>query len=281
MAVARRSYASIRIMSKRGRAQGSWVITGAGSGFGRELAIQLAERGESLSLWDRNLEGLEQTRALIGERARCHLIEVDVSSAEAVNEAASRTRGELGPIAHAIHSAGILRVGDASRMEASDYRAMMDVNYLGSVHVALALVDDLRRTSQFGGRSHLVLVSSIAGLRAAPELAGYSASKFAVLGFAQALRDELSATNIDIRVLCPPPGDTPMVRNLPFMPKIYELAPPMSAEVVAREALRALERDDFIVLVDARSRLYSAANRLWPGALDFIIRRVTGGRSRN
>lgn len=264
-------------MSTRERAKGAWVITGAGSGFGREMARQLAQRGESLSLWDRDREGLESTRELLGERARVHLAEVDVTKAEAVREAVGQAKDALGKLAHLVHCAGILRVGEAIAMEPSDYRAMMDVNYLGSVHVALALVPELKSAATRGSRSHLVLVSSIAGLRAAPELAGYSASKFAVLGFAQALRDELAKTGVDVRVLCPPPGDTPMVRNLPYQPKIYELAPPMSAEAVVKGALRALDSEDFVLLLDARSRAYSLVSRLWPGALDFIVRRVGRG----
>lgn len=252
-------------------------MTGAGSGFGRELARQLAARGESLSLWDRDAAGLGKTRELLRGAKGVHLTTVDVTDPEAVQNAVESARAEVGPIAHAIHCAGILRVGAAAEMSPADYRAMMDVNYLGSVHVALALLDDLKRAARSGGRAQLVLVSSIAGFRAAPELAGYSASKFAVLGFAQALRDELLGTGVDVRVLCPPPGDTPMVRNLPYQPKIYELAPPLPAEAVVEGALKALDTKDFILLVDARSRAYSLANRLVPSVLDFILRRATRG----
>ena len=262
-------------MSTRKSARGAWVVTGAGSGFGRELASLLASRGHSLSLWDRDGAGLEETRSRAKGAAKIHLATVDVTDAEAVRAAVREARAELGTLAHVIHCAGILRVGSAVDMSHDDYRAMMEVNYLGSVHVALALVDDLRRAASPDARSNLVLVSSIAGLRAAPELAGYSATKFAVLGFAQALRDELSSTGVDVRVLCPPPGDTPMVRNLPYRPKIYDLAPPVSARLVAERALAALESDDFVLLVDARSRAYSAASRLWPRVLDFIVQRAT------
>lgn len=261
-------------MSTRKRAKGAWVVTGAGSGFGRELARQLAARGHALSLWDRDAAGLAETRELV-RGSRAHLANVDVRDPEAVRAAVREARAELGTLAHVVHCAGILRVGAAVDMAADDYRALMEVNYLGSVHVALALSDELRRAASDGGRAHLVLVSSIAGLRAAPELAGYSASKFAVFGFAQALRDELSRTGVDVRVLCPPPGDTPMVRNLPYQPKIYELAPPMNAELVVEKALAALEGDDFVLLVDARSRAYSAFSRLWPRALDFVVKRAT------
>lgn len=262
-------------MSTRKRARGAWVITGAGSGFGRELAILLASRGHSLSLWDRDRSGLEETRSRASGAAQVHPAAVDVTDADAVRAAVQQARAELGTLAHLIHCAGILRVGPAVGMSAADYRAMMEVNYLGSVNVALAMVDELRRAASTDARSHLVLVSSIAGLRAAPELAGYSASKFAVLGFAQALRDELSGTGVDVRVLCPPPGDTPMVRNLPYRPKIYDLAPPVSANLVAQRALDSLDGDDFVLLLDTRSRAYSAASRLWPRVLDFIVQRAT------
>lgn len=260
-------------MSNVERAKGAWIVTGAGSGFGREMARRLSARGEALSLWDRDAKGLEGTRALLRANERAHLAVVDVREPDEVRNAVEEARAALGPLAHAVHCAGILRIGAAATMEPREYRAMIEVNYLGSVHVTLALLDDLKRAAANGKRAQLVLVSSIAGLRAAPELAGYSASKFAVLGFAQALRDELASTSVDIRVLCPPPGDTPMVQNLPYTPKVYELAPPLSAEAVVEGALSALDGDDFVMLVDTRSRAYSMANRLIPRLLDRIIHR--------
>lgn len=256
-------------MSKR-RAAGGWLITGAASGFGRELARQLDRRGEALALLDRNAEGLEETRAMLGG-ARVHLEAVDVTDAGAVRDAVDRSVAALGPIAHVFHSAGVLAVGPALDVAARDYRRMIEVNYLGSVHVALATVEHLRRVE---GRSTLTFVASVAGLRGFPQLAGYAASKFAVVGFAQALRDELAGSAVAVKVLCPPPGDTPMVRDLEALPPIYKLSPLFSAQQVIDAYLADLDADRLVTLVDLRSKALHRVARFAPALLDRIVRRA-------
>ncbi|MCA9617032.1 MAG: SDR family NAD(P)-dependent oxidoreductase [Sandaracinus sp.] len=250
------------------RAAGTWVITGAGSGFGRVFAQRLAERGETLALWDRDAAGLETTRALLGS-ARVHVQSVDVTDAAAVWHAAESTRDAIGPVAHVVNSAGILRVGKVEELGAEEHARMMQVNYLGSVHVAQALLPQLKSAR---GRSTLLFVASVAGLRGFPELAGYCASKFAVVGFAQALRAELDGTDVDVRALCPPPGDTPMVRDLAKVPPIYKLSRLYSAEEVVDATLKNLDRRGFVLLVDAYSKLLHKVGAVAPGVVDRIIR---------
>ncbi len=246
------------------------MVTGAASGFGRELARRLSERGEGLVLWDVAEEPLRKLADELGAHAEV----VDVRDAEAVNAAAARSAKAVGSIGHAVHSAGILRVGSAlSEVSPDDYRLMMEVNYLGSVHVAQAITPHLKKACAGGGEATLLFIASVAGLRGFPELAGYSASKFAVVGFAQALRDELSGTGVAVRVLCPPPGDTPMVRKLDRLPPVYRMSKMFSAEEVVDGALRALEGPDWILLVDAKSKLLWRVGRAAPELVTRIIRR--------
>lgn len=255
-------------MSRRNkRADGAWVVTGAASGFGRALAKKLADRGEPLALWDRNAAGLEETRAMI--RGEAHVEALDVTDPDAVRRAADRSRDAVGPLAHVFHAAGVLAVGPVEEVSPADYRRMIEVNYLGSVHVALAVLPHLRGAN---GRATLTFVASVAGLRGFPQLAGYSASKFAVVGLAQALADELARTNVRVKVLCPPPGDTPMVRNLEKLPPVYKLSPLFSAEEVADAALREMDRPGLIALVDARSKALYGVARLAPAIVDRIVR---------
>lgn len=251
------------------KAEGAWLVTGAASGFGRTFARTIAAHGASVALWDRDAGGLEETRRSIG--AGAHVEVVDVTDPDAVREAMERSAAALGSLAHVFHSAGVLAVGPAEQVAAADYRRMIEVNYLGSVHVALSALPHLRRAS---GRATLVLVASVAGLRGLPQLAGYSGSKFAVLGFAQALSDELAGTNVAVKVLCPPPGDTPMVRALPERPPIYKLSPLFSAEAVVDAALADLDRPGLVSLVDLRSKALWRAARLAPRLVDAIVRRV-------
>jgi 3-dehydrosphinganine reductase len=249
-----------------------WLITGAASGLGRELAAQLARRGERMVLWDRDRERLERTVSLLGPSV-VHAEVVDVVNADATRQSAERSIDAAGQFHRAIHCASILRVGPSLTMSATDYRALIEVNYLGSVHVARALIPSLLDAGRRSGPSELVLVASIAGLRGVSSLAGYSASKHAVLGFAEALREELHGQPLRIRVACPPPLDVPMLSNLPEVPPLYRLSGPRPVDDVATELLAALDQSAKIILLSRVDRLMWLTQRLAPRALDFALRR--------
>lgn len=264
-------------------AKGGWVVTGGASGFGIEFARRLLARGESVAVWDVDDDALERVRLqLRSGPGRLVTQQVDVRSLEAVVDAAADTRDALGSIAHVVHSAGILRVGPAEEVSVEDYRLMMEVNFFGAVNLVQALLPDLKSSARIvpgvePERSILLFVSSVSGLRGFPQLAGYSASKFAVLGFAQALRDEVTDSAVDVRCLCPPPGDTPMVRKLDALPPIYKLSRLFTAEEVVDTALQGLEHtDEPVLLVDMKSRAMHALQRAFPRAIDLVIRQVAG-----
>ena len=270
-------------------ARGTWVITGAGSGFGREFARRLDQRGARLALWDRDRQGLAKTSELL--RGKHQSFVVDVSDRAAVHATAEATGTTVGPVAHVINSAGVLRVGRAlgigDENEQNDIdalvgptkrRLMMDINFHGSVDVTEALMPQIKASS---GRSIVLFVSSMAGLRGFAGLAGYSASKFALVGFAQALREEMREMDVDVRALCPPPGDTPMVQAIEKRPAIYKLAPLLSAETVVDATLRAIDKPgDLKILVDDRTKTMDRVDRLAPGVIDRIVRLARYGRSK-
>jgi 3-dehydrosphinganine reductase len=255
--------------SKSARSAGAWVITGGASGFGREFARRLAERGERLVLWDLDRAALDRAAAELG--GDVHTDVVDVRDAAGLAAAAARAREAVGPLGHVANCAGVLRVGKAEDVSPADYKLMMDINYLGSVYVTQALLPHLEEAAARGGKSTLLLVASVSGLRGFPQLAGYCASKFAVVGFAEALRVELRDRPVSVRVLCPPPGDTPMVRNLSSVPPVYKLSRMFSAEEIVDSALAGLDGRDDVLLVDLGSRATRRLNQLVPGVLDRIL----------
>ncbi len=250
------------------RADGPWVITGAASGFGREFARRLAKQGHSLALWDRDREGLAETSKLLGG-ARHQTFVVDVTDPAAIEATAQATRATLGPAAHLINSAGILRVGPSEEIGADQRKAMMDINFHGSVNVAHALMPQLFERQ---GESVLLFIASVAGLRGFPKLAGYCATKFAVVGYAQGLREELHGRGVDVRVLCPPPGDTPMLRNVEKKPAIFKLARTASAAEVVDAALRGIDGSEWQILVDVGSKLVRRIDLTAPVLVDRLIR---------
>jgi short-subunit dehydrogenase len=252
----------------------TWLITGAASGLGRELATQLARRGERLVLWDRDAERLARTASLLGP-AVVHQACFDVVNSDATRDAAEHAVDAAGRISRVIHCAGVLRVGPALSMSATDYRTMVEVNFLGTVNVARALCPVLIENGKPHDRSQLVLLASVAGLRGIPTLAGYSASKHAVFGFAQALHDELMDAPLDVRVVCPPPVDTPMVQNLPELPAVYKLSPPQPVEKMASALLAELEKKGFMVMLDHSTKLLWHLQRALPASVQWALRKAS------
>ncbi len=256
--------------SKRPLAAGTYLVTGAASGLGREFVRQLVARGDRVALWDRDINGMDATCAVAG-CPRAHREVVDVCDAEAVYTAAATTRATVGRIAHVVHCAGVARGGSFASVSADEYRAMIETNTLGSIHVALATLPLLRQSATADARATLVFVSSLAGLRAMPQLAGFSASKFAVTGLAQSLRDELADEPIDVQLLCPPLADTPLLKRLPESLPSFKLSRVESPQHVVSTALDALSRRDWVTIVGARSRALWRTSRVAPALVDRVI----------
>ena len=259
----------------RRRNQNAWVITGAASGFGREFARRLAAENYSLVLWDLNTSGLSEVAKELGD-AVIHTETVDVTNAEAVSRAAASSRAKS-TLGHVIHCAGVLRVGAVGESPVGDFQTMMDVNYMGSVHVVSALLGDLKAAASPKERSTLAIIASISGLRGFPLMSGYCASKFALIGFGQALEEELKGTAVDLRMICPPPGDTPMVQALPELPAVYTLSRLFTAEEIVNTSLRRMERSSWLMLLDMNSKAMRWADRLAPWLVDAVIARANRG----
>jgi 3-dehydrosphinganine reductase len=258
------------LRSKRPLAAGTWLVTGAASGLGREFVRQLVARGERVALWDRDINGMDATCA-VAASPRAHREVVDVRDVDAVREAAARTRATVGRIAHVIHCAGVARGGSFASVSADDYRDMLETNALGSVHVALAALPLLRECASEAGRATMLFVSSLAGLRAMPQLAGFSASKYAVTGLAYALRDELGDEPVDVRLLCPPLADTPLLKKLPETLPSFKLSRVESPERVVSSALDAFAEREWITLVGTRSRALWRTARVAPALVDRVM----------
>lgn len=258
------------LRSKRPLAAGTWLVTGAASGLGREFVRQLVARGERVTLWDRDVNGMDATCA-IAACPRAHREVLDVRDSEAVHEAAARTRAAVGRIAHVVHCAGVARGGSFTSVSAEDYRDMMETNALGSVHVALATLPLLKQTATPEARATLMFVSSVAGLRAMPQLAGFSASKYAVTGLAQSLRDELADDPIDVKLLCPPLADTPLLRKLPESLPSFKLARVESPATIVSTALDTFDRLDWVTIIGSQSRALWRTARVAPALVDRVM----------
>jgi len=166
------------------------VVTGAASGIGRALAVDFAKRGAQLALADVNSAGLEETRALLGQAtARTYI--VDVSKAASVEDFAHAVERDFGRASLLVNNAGVALMGMLTEVSLEDMEWLMGINFWGVVHGCKFFLPLLQREKD----AHIVNLSSIFGLIGPPGQTAYAASKFAVHGFSQSLREELRATS--------------------------------------------------------------------------------------
>jgi NADP-dependent 3-hydroxy acid dehydrogenase YdfG len=188
------------------------VITGAGSGIGQALAIELARSGASLAISDIDTEGLarteEQVKA-IGAPVKADRL--NVAEREAFELYADEVVKHFGKVNQIFNNAGIAFTGDLEVSQFKDIERVMDVDFWGVVNGTKVFLPHLIAS----GDGHVVNVSSIFGLFAVPSQSAYNAAKFAVRGFTEALRQEMKLAGHPVKVTTVHPGGikTNIVRN--------------------------------------------------------------------
>ena len=189
------------------------VITGAGSGIGRALALDLATRGARLALSDKDEVGLLETaeRCTARNAREVHTEKLDVSDRAAVAAYAATVAAELGGVDVVFNNAGVALHGEFEETSYDAFEQIMDVNFWGVVHGSKEFLPHLVAS----GDGHLVNVSSLFGLMGMPGQTAYNASKFGVRGFTEALRMEMLAARHPVQVSCVHPGGikTAIARN--------------------------------------------------------------------
>jgi short-subunit dehydrogenase len=175
------------------------LVTGAASGIGRATALELARRGARALLADVNAEGLARAKEeahAFGADVQTHVL--DVADAGAVDALAARVL-EDGPIDLLVNNAGVAVVAPFACTAPADWEWILGVNLHGTLRLTRALLPAM--TARHDG--HVVVVASMAGLVGAPGMVAYSTTKFALVGFAEALRLELADAGVGVTVVCP------------------------------------------------------------------------------
>jgi NADP-dependent 3-hydroxy acid dehydrogenase YdfG len=189
------------------------AITGAGSGIGRALAVDLAGRGALLALSDVSPDGLAETVDLVkaaGVREVRSDV-VDVASADALAGWADAVVGQLGRVNVLISNAGVSLTGEVADLDPADMTWIVDINFWGVVNGTRAFLPHLIAS----GDGHVVNLSSLFGLVSMPGQSMYNASKYAVRGFTEALREEMLVAGHPVGVTAVHPGGikTAIARN--------------------------------------------------------------------
>jgi NADP-dependent 3-hydroxy acid dehydrogenase YdfG len=188
------------------------VITGAGSGIGRALALNLATKGAKLALSDIDTEGLAETvRQTEALGATVKSDRLNVAEREAVLAYTDAVVTHFGEVHQVYNNAGIAYNGDLEKSEFKDIERIMDVDFWGVVYGTKAFLPHVIAS----GDGHIVNISSLFGLIAVPGQNAYNAAKFAVRGFTEALRQEMLVAKHPVKVTCVHPGGikTAVARN--------------------------------------------------------------------
>ena len=248
------------------------LVTGASAGIGAETASQLARRGAAVTLMARRRDRLDAlAEAIRRDGGRAHVVCGDVTSDDDVDRAIAETLAAFGHLDVVVCNAGAGYHGSIVDTTPDAMARLLDLNFMGTFLVARAALPHLLREPD----ARLIIVSSIVGKRGIAWGGAYSATKFAQVGLAEALRAELAGTSVKVTVILPVSTETEfraaMARQQGF--EIAGHGPRQSAAHVARAIVSAVDRPRPEIYPHGPSRLLTVLNALSPALADRVIRR--------
>jgi short-subunit dehydrogenase len=252
------------------------AVTGAASGIGRALAIELAARGADLALADRDEAGLKAVAAEIAKATprKVSLHRVDVGEPEQIAAFAREAIATHPSLNILINNAGVSLLGLFHEIDQAQMEWLFNINFWGAVHASRAFLPHLASRPA----SHIVNVSSIFGIVAPPGQTAYSAAKFAIRGFSEALRHELQVFGSPVRLSVVHPGGikTNIVRNSRTGSGItdnerrsqsierFDAIAQTSAKDAALRIIKGIEKNEPRILIGNDARFMDLLQRLRP-----------------
>lgn len=262
------------------------VVTGAAGGIGHAIAHALARRGCHLALADIDLEALETSATGLGAASpglRVTQHELDVADRAAVAALPAAVRAAHGRVDLVVNNAGVALGGFFEQLSEADFDWLFEINFHGLVRMTRAFLPLLRASDD----ARIVNLSSVYGLISPPGQTAYSASKFAVRGFSNALRHELAGSRVGVTVVHPGGVATAIARrariaegialdevqaHLARAEKMLRLPPERAAEII----VRAVERRRARVLVGGDAKVIALLERLMPVGHWGLLARALG-----
>lgn len=268
------------------------AVTGAGSGIGQQLAVLLAKEGCNLALADVNEKGLAATVELVkASNVKVTTQIVDVSKLEQVSAWAKAAEKEHGKVNIIINNAGVAMGSTVEGMSYADLEWMMGINFWGVVYGTKEFLPLLKKS----GEGHIVNISSLFGLTAQPTQSAYNASKFAVRGFTESLRQELDMQKCGVSSTCVHPGGirTNIAKAARMSDSISSLGmnaqksiaafdkmlriPP---EEAARQIIEAIRHDQRRLLIGNDAKALDLMQRLLPQGYQKIFTMASNAQNR-
>ncbi len=269
------------------------AITGAGSGIGRALAQQLAAQGCHLALSDVDSKGLQETADLLkANQVKISTHILDVSDKAAVFDWADSVVAEHGAVHMIFNNAGVALSGTVAGLSIDDYEWIMAINFWGTLYGTKAFLPKLEAS----GEGHIINISSIFGLTSQPLMSGYNASKFAVRGFTESLRQDLELTGSSVSTTCVHPGG--IKTNIAKRSRIdssvaaatgsdndsavseFERLFINTPESAAKAILDGVKHNRRRVLIGPDARVFDGLVRLFPTGYQWLFTRVIKAKSK-
>ncbi|QDU07752.1 SDR family NAD(P)-dependent oxidoreductase [Gimesia aquarii] len=250
------------------------LITGAASGIGRELALQLAAEGADLFLLDVNESGLNDTAGaatLLGGQVIFRYC--DLTDSQQISNVIRAVLDEWGYIDILVNNAGVAFYGPTHTMSTDQWDWLLAVNLLAPIQITRELLPSLINRPE----AHIINIASICGIVSGSRFSAYQVSKFGLLGFSEALRAEYSRQGLGVSAICPGPVSTRLFESAPCGRKDKKTPVPprwacISPEQVAQKTIKAIYQDKGLCLVGWVAYVLYYLKRLAPWSLDLAHR---------
>lgn len=259
------------------------AITGAGSGIGQALAIELAGLGCELALSDKNETGLKETEQQVRSAGvKCTTAVLDVADRDAVYGWADKVVADHGRVNLIFNNAGVALSETVETMSYENFEWLMNINFWGVVHGTKAFLPYLKQA----GEGHVINVSSVFGMIGVPTQSAYNAAKFAVRGFTESLREEMAIEGANVNVSCVHPGGikTNIVRSSRIgevgkagtkdrakASKMFDKAARTTPQEAAKVIIEGVQKNRPRILIGTDAKVIDTVQRLLPTGYQQIL----------
>jgi short-subunit dehydrogenase len=266
------------------------AVTGAASGIGRALALELAARGCDLALADRDEAGLQSVAAEIAKNPsrKVSVHRVDVAEPKQIEDFAQGALAAHPGLNILVNNAGVALLGQFNEVDQSQMDWLMNINFWGVVHATRAFLPHLSRQRE----AHIVNLSSLFGLIAPPGQTAYAAAKFAVRGFSESLRHELQTAASPVRLSVVHPGgvSTNIVRNSRMGVGVtdnarraetierFDTVAKTTPAAAAQRIIAGIEKNAPRILIGNDARMMDLLQRVLPGTYWSVLARLIAKR---